>query len=105
MIWAYSGKEATIEDIKSCVGPGWSGIIDRLVRDLLALNWDGELMQVKEKFGGLRFYIGSGSDAIFDRIAQAEEESDRTCETCGAPGKARGGGWILTLCDTHAKKL
>jgi len=32
----------------------------------------------------------------------AEAMSEVTCEQCGAPGEERGGGWIVTLCDTHA---
>jgi hypothetical protein len=28
-----------------------------------------------------------------------------TCETCGAPGKRRGRGWIYTACDAHTKEL
>jgi hypothetical protein len=56
-------------------------------------------VQVKEKFGGLRFYIGFGSPEIYGMIRMAEEISLRTCEDCGRPGKKRGGGWIRTLCD------
>jgi hypothetical protein len=75
MRWAYVDREATLEDVCSCVGPGWHDIIRRLVMDLEALGWDGSVMQVKEKFGTLRFYIGYGSDAVFDRIDEAEAES------------------------------
>lgn len=57
--------------------------------------------QVKEKFGGLRFYINGGDDEIDAAITFAEMLSERTCEVCGAPGKQRGGGWISTRCDEH----
>ena len=43
-------------------------------------------VQVKEKFGGLRFYIDNGSEAIQDLIEAAETESLCTCEDCGLPG-------------------
>ena len=56
-------------------------------------------VQVKEKFGGLRFYIGSGSPEIYAMIRMAEQISYRICEDCGNPGKKRSGGWIRTLCD------
>ena len=91
------------KDIFEMVGPGWSAILDKLIDDLFDLGWDGRVHQVKEKFGGLRFYIGSGDDAVFDRIAKAENDSYDTCEVCGEPGKARKGGWIQTLCDAHAE--
>lgn len=59
--------------------------------------------QVKEKYGGLRFYMTSGTDEIFDLIKKAEELSYKTCENCGEPGYQRSGGWIYTLCDTCHK--
>lgn len=87
--------------------PGWFGIIDRLLIDLFNLGWDGQVAQVKEKFGGLRFYIGDGSHEIFDRIRQAEKESYKTCEVCGKAGKTTNqdnAWWIKTLCEEHAKR-
>ncbi len=60
------------------------------------------LVQVKEKFGGLRFYVDGGSNELQAQIELAEAMSYRTCETCGAPGRPRSGGWVRTLCDTHA---
>jgi hypothetical protein len=84
-------------------GPGWTKLLDALVVDLKKLEWDGQVDQIKEKFGGLRFYVGDANHAIYERIDDAERESLRTCEECGAPGKVRGGGWIKTLCDDHAE--
>jgi hypothetical protein len=59
-------------------------------------------IQVKEKFGTLRFYYGGGDDVVRGIERMAESMSAVTCETCGAPGVTRSGGWIQTLCDTHA---
>lgn len=61
-----------------------------------------EVVQVKEKFGGLRFYTNLTSDAISDAINDAEHESLKTCEECGKPGKPNRGGWIQTRCREHA---
>ena len=83
---------------------GWNDIVRRLVDDLIEMGWDLQLMQIKEKYGGLRFYISSATDEIFDRIEEAESESLRTCCDCGESGKTRDGGWIMTLCDEHAAK-
>jgi hypothetical protein len=55
--------------------------------------------QVKEKFGGLRFYVDNGNDRIYGLISMAESMSYRICEDCGNPGKSGGRGWIRTLCD------
>jgi hypothetical protein len=59
-------------------------------------------VQIKEKFGTLRFYYDGGDEYIRGLVSMAEVISEITCETCGAPGKLRPGGWIRTLCDTHA---
>lgn len=57
--------------------------------------------QIKEKFGGLRFYIDGGDDYIHGAITMAENLSYRICEECGTPGKTEGPGWYRTLCPTH----
>lgn len=89
-----------------CFGEGWDDIVDRLMTRLFEQGWDGDVHQSKEKFGGLRFYIGDYPDIEEeDPIASAEEESFRTCEVCGEPGRRRGGGWIKTLCDVHAAAI
>jgi len=61
------------------------------------------VVQVKEKFGTLRFYIQAGTDAHYNYISFAESMSGVTCETCGRPGKRLGRGWIYTACETHAQ--
>jgi len=93
-----------------CHGDGWFDILWRLCEDLEPLVAEAErqtghpfeVLQVKEKLGGLRFYVNHRTDAISERITAAELESLRTCEVCGQPGKRREGNWIRTLCDEHA---
>jgi len=63
-----------------------------------------EAVQVKEKFGTLRFYYDGGDEFINGLVTMAESISGRTCEVCGAEGKHRSGGWIRVLCDKHAKQ-
>jgi len=57
--------------------------------------------QIKEKFGGLRFYYQGGDDHIDGMVRMAEVWAGQTCETCGDKGERRSGGWIRTLCDKH----
>ena len=59
-------------------------------------------VQVKEKFGGLRFYVQAATDKHYSYISFAESMSYRTCEECGSPGKTYTDGWHRTLCDIHA---
>lgn len=89
---------------------GWYPIIVELDRDLAALDPDYELYQVKEKFGGLRYYARTHNpdhrEAFKERITQAEQQCGRTCEICGAPGELHDEfSWIRTLCDQHADAL
>ena len=60
-------------------------------------------VQIKEKFGGLRFYVHAATDKHYNYISFAESMSYRTCEECGAPGKTYTDGWHKTLCDIHAE--
>ena len=69
------------------VGEGWLPLLEKLINELIALGWDRRLAQVKEKLGGLRFYIGGGTPPMFEAIRRAEARSLRTCELCGAPGR------------------
>jgi len=57
--------------------------------------------QIKEKFGGLRFYYSGGDEQVSGMVRMAEAWADVACEECGAIGTRRSGGWIRTLCDTH----
>ncbi len=93
-------------------GDGWEPLIRRLSEKLepliAALPPDDEegpccAAQVKEKFGTLRFYMMWATDEMDKYIRQAEGESARTCEECGAPGQRTSKGWIKTLCPEHSK--
>jgi hypothetical protein len=61
-------------------------------------------VQVKEKFGGLRFYYDGGDDQVYGMVRMAESWAAHTCEQCGAPGKMRGHGWYYTACDLHTRE-
>jgi len=91
-------------------GDGWFDIVWRLCEDLEPLVAEAEkatgrpfeVLQVKQKFGSLRFYVNHGTDAIRKRIETAQLESLGTCEVCGKPGKRREGDCIRTVCNEHA---
>jgi len=66
------------------------------------------VLQVKEKFGTLRFYVDYADECIHDLVSVAEHESSNVCEQCGAIGATTGGHglyWIKTLCSLCALKL
>jgi hypothetical protein len=58
--------------------------------------------QVKEKFGGLRFYYTGGDDYIRGLVDFAETMSYQICEECGAQGcRSSKSGYIVTTCGNH----
>lgn len=95
------------------VGPGWYEIVDTLDREIADIVPDYEVHQIKEKFGGLRYYYGvpggmydaAKTEALAKVEARAEAKALVTCERCGEPGVIRSGGlgWIRVLCDEHAE--
>ena len=102
----YTEKPKIISSHFFSCGSGWNLIIKSLIEDLITLGWDKQICQIKEKFGGLRFYINDGSDEIYKRISEAEEQSYNTCEVTGKPGKLRNDiGWWTTLCDEEYQKV
>lgn len=87
------------------IGPGWYGIAKNLIQEAIEAGWNKEVCQVKEKFGGLRWYINGASKEVHDIISKYENMSYQTCEDCGSPGKPRNGGWIKTLCDNCNEEI
>lgn len=62
--------------------------------------------QVKEKFGGLRFYYDGGDEKIDGMVWLAEHMSYHTCEECGSiTNIGQTKGWIITLCEDCSKKV
>jgi hypothetical protein len=117
---------------------GWTEVADQLFADLDAMLDDDaaklfEVIQIKEKFAGLRVYWELGKEQttvmdfhapgavqrvdegpakptvlferIRDRVKQAGEEAATTCQRCGNGGASAGGrGWIMTLCEACRAK-
>jgi hypothetical protein len=85
---------------------GWFKIVWNLCSSIQALNptSDFEVLQVKEKFGMMSFYITCASNEIYTLIREAGLKSAETCEECGQPGTLRKDGWWKTLCDLHNKE-
>ena len=109
-------------------GDGWFNIIDKLCSNIQGhIDWKNKqrekllventhnlkipdhitqvvAVQVKEKFGTLRFYYEGGDDYIRGLVSMAESMSGVTCEVCGKPGTTGGTGWIHTACEEHRRK-
>lgn len=100
----------------SC-GDGWFWLIDNLCSQIQWKidhpSWkDGKpqvieqvvATQVKEKFGGLCFYVECASPEIYAIIHFAESISHSICEECGSTKNiGHTNGWITTLCEDCSK--
>ena len=89
------------------MGDGWFELLKNLIIEIKRLDKKYKhktlVVQLKEKFGGLRFYIEGAPKKIHKAIEKAEKESLNTCESCGT--KENVGyttGWITTLCGKCA---
>lgn len=86
-------------------GIGWYDVIhDLSLKIEKILNENPEYfemcaVQVREKYGTLRFYMGCETDEISELISDAEALSSQTCECCGDVGKMRGTYWSEVRCD------
>ena len=106
-------------DLRHKFAPGWLEVVSisegwyRLVADcdaeLTAVDPAYKINQIKEKFGGLRYYIEPSSPELADQldaiVHKYEELSLRTCEVTGDSGvlmKSRG-GWYRTLNPGYAE--
>ena len=99
-----------------CCGNGWYDTIYELSKEIhefcLKHKLTGDryirVFQVKQKMGGLRYYIESYellesiSKELQASITKAEAKAAVTCEVCGKPGKlCEIRNWYNTLCPIH----
>ncbi len=84
-------------------GDGWFGLVFMLCSVLERIKKSNiKILQIKEKWGGLRFYVVCANEEQLDYIDMAEEFSFFVCENCGRIDKGvttEGKGWIRTLCN------
>lgn len=123
----FSGR---LPEVPSHLPEGWYAVVNDLCSLLESeLGREGSnrvtVRQIKEKFGGLRFYLAYGTDGdegdddgVPDRPGTAPSEaftarvrslieaatraSEETCQWCGAAAAERDvDGYITTLCEEH----
>lgn len=82
--------------------PGWKCLIEPLV-DIC--NASGiSIMQIKEKFGSLRFYTSGDSLELQSAYKASESQSGHLCPSCGKDGQEirnRNGYWTSLCTDCY----
>lgn len=97
-------------------GDGWYHIINNLCSAIQHhVDWKQEndpnfpqieAVQVKEKWGSLRFYTNYSDEYVDGLIDMAELVSENTCINCGSNDnvKMTNKGWIVPLCQKCYKE-
>lgn len=89
---------------------GWIDLVETLCEELK--KFDVNVKQVKQKFGGLRFYVGISTKLSEERqadlwaiIQEAESKSLKICEICGTDKEVSKteAGFIQSLCPKCKK--
>lgn len=95
---------------------GWFDLIRETSRKVVALDPLMRIAQVKEKFGGLRYYIDAphqNADEIRIIVQEAENLSFGICEGCGksVPKEMERSekmphepSWLYTVCSEECKE-
>ena len=93
------------------VDEGWYQIVVDCSKAIDAIYPHYKILQIKQKFGGLRFYLDIHGDAtseqrnqIYAIIRNYEEIAKKTCEATGLPGVPMKSpyGWVKTLNPEYA---
>lgn len=105
---------STNPNFPSMVAPpkGWVPLVLELDAKLAAIYPDYTISQVKEKFGGLRYYIGvygkpaslpadRAADIANDLVREAERASYAICQVCGDSTVEHDLSWSVSLCASH----
>lgn len=90
---------------------GWRKIVWDMMYDLECLELMPKLIQIKEKFGGLRVYSEAHPEGCDRHIkalraicAEAAEKASKTCAVCGEPGELRHDDYRVVFCEKHHKE-
>jgi len=98
------------------ISAGWYTIISQLTHAISHYcekeNITVDVLQIKEKFGSLRYYVSINSDnhkdftAINTLIMYAEWLSESACIDCGNSAKIENhNGWYVPVCDNCNKNV
>ena len=93
------------------VDEGWYQLVIDCDKELTAIDPHYRIFQIKEKFGGLRYYFhpsqSDTSKAMNEVVSKYEAIAARTCEATGEPGVLMKsiGGWRKTLNPEYAASV
>ncbi len=81
----------------------WTSIIQEIHNKLVELDPNYRTLQIKQKFGGLRFYFATENQEhaqeMFDFVEKMEALSYKICIDCGDFATRHSG--YYSVCDKH----
>lgn len=114
--WAVELKEKHPSNFSNCFdfspADAWSEIISETIEQMIRLEPEVQIVQVKQKFGSLRLYydvpFGTSDEKraeLHNLVFAAEIACDDICENCGKRPASkdydkRNAGWVKTLCES-----
>jgi hypothetical protein len=109
-IFYPEGEGSTLSKYGLQIKDGWLDLIDRCAAEICEIDKSGKIRfsQIKEKFGGLRFYTDNSlADMelwlkVREVISKYEKESYSICEICGNPGEVRNTRKPTVTCIEHS---
>ena len=99
------------EESQILVPEGWIPLVRDLCKNIADYietqsNMEVRVLQIKEKFGILKYCVYGEDDAIQTMIIESEEWSGTMCEVTGAKGfLCEKNGWLKTLSNKEAERL
>jgi hypothetical protein len=109
----FRQKDLSMQETCMCWGidcpDSWFNLLDELCSKIQTYcnkqNIQIEAVQVKEKYGYLRFYTTYEDDIISGYIDLAEQASMKICAECGSTKKVLPtSGWVSYFCSNCIKK-
>lgn len=97
------------------VDDGWREIVEKALERMAAAvqgqpRGSLQVVQIKEKLGGLRLYYNAGRldpaavAKVEEAVDLAEARADCTCEVCGRAGRLfNNDGSLATRCEMHGR--
>jgi len=107
-----AAERAEYLDDHHLVGRGWRSVVLEINEGISAIDPDYTILQVKEKFGGLRYYFELTEglpQELWEKaeriVSDGEKKCYELCESCGTSDNVStkpptNFGWIRTLCHT-----
>lgn len=109
----HQSQEKYIKEVKEHY-PGWANLIDEINEYILEFDPNYEIRQIKEKFGGLRYYFSFSSNMkeismaeISDKVLTLADKSYTICEKCSSTENVENTAdnyWLKTLCNKCRKE-